>query len=245
MKTIIHKAETRGFQNHGWLVANHSFSFANYYNPERVHFGALRVLNDDFVAGGKGFGMHPHSDMEIITIPLSGELHHRDSMGNFGAIKKGEIQVMSAGTGIQHSEFNGNENEAVTLLQIWVFPREKRLQPRYDQIRISDNAKPNDFQQIVSPTPDDEGSWINQDAWFHLAHFDAGISKNYSLKKAGNGVYVFVISGKAKVAGTELNSRDAIGITDAENFSVEATENAEILLMEIPMDLPEYLQNNQ
>ena len=151
MKTIYHPSNTRGFADHGWLKANHSFSFANYYNPERMSFGVLRVLNDDFVAGGMGFGAHPHANMEIITIPLSGELHHKDSMGNFGAIKKGEIQVMSAGTGIQHSEFNGNQDQPVTLLQIWVIPREENVEPRYDQIKISDEEKPNDFQQIISP----------------------------------------------------------------------------------------------
>ncbi|MDO5617100.1 MAG: pirin family protein [Cruoricaptor ignavus] len=238
MKTILHKAETRGFQNHGWLVANHTFSFANYHNPERVHFGNLRVLNDDFVAGGMGFGMHPHANMEIVTIPLSGELHHKDSMGNFGAIKKGEIQVMSAGTGIQHSEFNGSETQPVTLLQIWVIPNKQGVEPRYDQIKISDNAKPNDFQQIVSPNVEDEGSWIHQDAWFNLANFDKGTAKDYQLHKESNGVYVFVISGKAKIGDVELSQRDGLGITEASNFQVEALEDAEILLMEIPMQLP-------
>lgn len=238
MKTILHKAETRGFQNHGWLVTSHTFSFANYYNPERIHFGTLRVLNDDFIEGGMGFGMHPHKDMEIITIPLSGELHHRDSMGNFGTIKKGEIQVMSAGTGIQHSEFNGNEDKAVTLLQIWVIPREMGVRPRYDQIVIADNAKPNDFQQIVSPNENDEGTWIHQDAWFNLADFEKGFAKEYHLNKKENGVYVFVISGKAKIGDIELSQRDGLGIYDTESFNVEALENSEILLMEIPMQLP-------
>ena len=238
MKTIYHPSNTRGFADHGWLKANHSFSFANYYNSERMSFGVLRVLNDDFVAGGMGFGAHPHANMEIITIPLSGELHHKDSMGNFGAIKKGEIQVMSAGTGIQHSEFNGNQDQPVTLLQIWVIPREENVEPRYDQIKISDEEKPNDFQQIISPNKDDVGSWIHQDAWFHLAKFEKGISKNYQFNKNGNGVYAFVISGKAKIAGIELSEKDGIGIWETDNFDVEALENAEILLMEIPMELP-------
>ncbi len=238
MKTILHKAETRGFQNHGWLVATHTFSFANYYDPERVHFGVLRVLNDDYITGGMGFGTHPHSNMEIITIPLSGELHHKDSMGNFGAIKKGEIQVMSAGTGIQHSEFNGNEDKAVTLLQIWVIPNKMSVEPRYDQIKISDNAKPNNFQQIVSPNENDEGTWIHQDAWFNLANFEKGISKEYHLHSKENGVYVFVISGKAKIGDIELSQRDGLGIYEAENFNLEALEDSEILLMEIPMQLP-------
>lgn len=240
MRTILHKSETRGHQDHGWLKANHTFSFANYYNPERVHFGVLRVLNDDYIAGGMGFGTHPHANMEIITIPLSGELHHRDSMGNFGAIRKGEIQVMSAGTGVQHSEFNSSQQEPVTLLQIWVMPNKMQVEPRYDQIKISEGAQQNDFQQIISPNPDDAGSWIHQDAWFSLANFEKGISKEYSLKKDGNGVYVFVISGKATVAGIELSARDGLGVTEAENFMVEAHENAEILVMEIPMDTPRF-----
>lgn len=238
MKTVLHKAATRGHQDHGWLKANHTFSFANYYDPERVHFGALRVLNDDHVEGGMGFGMHPHANMEIITIPLSGELHHKDSMGNFGAIQKGEIQVMSAGTGVQHSEFNGREDEAVKLLQIWVIPNKLGVQPRYDQIKIAASAKPNDFQQIISPNPDGEGSWIHQDAWFNLANFDKGTAKEYLVNKEGNGVYVFMISGKAKVGEVELSERDGLGISETDRFTVEALENAEILLMEVPMDLP-------
>lgn len=238
MKTVLHKAATRGHQDHGWLKANHTFSFANYYDPERVHFGALRVLNDDHVEGGMGFGMHPHANMEIITIPLSGELHHKDSMGNFGAIQKGEIQVMSAGTGVQHSEFNGRQDEAVKLLQIWVIPNKMGVQPRYDQIKIADSAKPNDFQQIVSPNSDDEGSWIHQDAWFNLANFDKGTAKEYQLKMEGNGVYVFMISGKAKVGEVELSERDGLGVSETDRFTVEALENAEILLMEVPMNLP-------
>ena len=238
MKTIYHSSNTRGFADHGWLKANHSFSFANYYNPERMSFGVLRVLNDDFVAGGMGFGAHPHANMEIITIPLSGELHHKDSMGNFGAIKKGKIQVMSAGTGIQHSEFNGDQDEAVTLLQIWVIPREENVEPRYDQIKISDEEKPNEFQQIISPNKDDAGSWIHQDAWFNLGKFDGKNSKNYQLNKSGNGVYAFIISGKAKIAGIELSEKDALGIVDTNNFDIEILENAEILLIEVPMELP-------
>lgn len=238
MKTTVHTADSRGFQNHGWLVANHSFSFANYYNPERVHFGVLRVLNDDFVTAGMGFGMHPHSNMEIVTIPLSGELHHKDSMGNFGAIKKGEIQVMSAGTGIQHSEFNGSNDKPVTLLQIWVIPRENGVEPRYDQLKISDNAVDNEFQQIVSPNPEDDGSWIHQDAWFHLGNFTENVNRTYQLKKSENGVYVFVISGTVKIGDIILNQRDALGITETDHFEMEISENAEVLLIEVPMKLP-------
>ena len=238
MKTTVHTADSRGFQNHGWLVANHSFSFANYYNPDKVHFGNLRVLNDDFVEKGMGFGMHPHANMEIVTIPLSGELHHRDSMGNFGAIKKGEIQVMSAGTGIQHSEFNGSKEQPVTLLQIWVIPRENGVEPRYDQLKISDNAVDNEFQQIVSHNPDDAGVWIHQDAWFHLGNFTEKSSRTYQVKKEGNGVYVFVISRSVKIAETILGQRDALGITETEHFDLEIDKDSEILLIEVPMDLP-------
>lgn len=238
MKTILHKAEERGFQNHGWLIANHSFSFANYYDPEKVHFGVLRVLNDDFVAAGMGFGMHPHANMEIITIPLSGELHHKDSMGNFGAIKKGEIQVMSAGTGIQHSEFNGSETDPVTLLQIWVIPREMNVTPRYDQLKIADQAVENEFQQIISPNPNDEGSWIHQDAWFHLGQFSHEKKEAYTFRKKGNGLYLFVISGSVSVGEVMLGARDAIGITETESVDLNIGAESEILLMEIPMDLP-------
>lgn len=237
MKTVYHPSNSRGHANHGWLKANHTFSFANYYDPERVNFGALRVLNDDYIEGGMGFGMHPHANMEIITIPLSGELHHKDSMGNFGAIRKGEIQVMSAGTGVQHSEFNGLEDEAVTLLQIWVIPNKINVQPRYDQIKIADNEKLNGFQQIISPNPNDEGSWINQDAWFNLAKFEKGNTKEYQLNKKDNGVYIFVIKGSAKIGDQLLETRDGVGIWEADSFTLEATEDAEILLMEVPMQL--------
>lgn len=238
MKKVVHKAEERGFQNHGWLIANHSFSFANYYDPDKVHFGVLRVLNDDFVAAGMGFGMHPHANMEIITIPLSGELHHKDSMGNFGAIQKGEIQVMSAGTGIQHSEFNGSETAPVTLLQIWVIPKEMNVTPRYDQIKIADQAVENEFQQIISPNPNDAGSWIHQDAWFHLGHFSQEKQEAYTFRKQGNGLYLFVISGTVTVGNTTLGARDAIGIWETDKVDLQIGEASEVLLMEIPMDLP-------
>lgn len=239
MKTIYHPADSRGHADHGWLKTYHTFSFANYYNRARMHFGVLRVINDDYVEGGSGFGTHPHDNMEIITIPLEGDLEHRDSMGNGGVIRKGDIQVMSAGTGITHSEFNANTAHPVTLLQIWVFPRERNVTPRYDQMHIADAAKPNDFQQILSPDKDDDGLWIHQDAWFHLAHFDKGTSKEYHLKKAGNGVYIFVIKGEAKVGSQILKERDGYGIWDTGQFPLEALENSEILLMEIPIELPQ------
>jgi hypothetical protein len=236
MKTIFHKAESRGYANHGWLEAYHSFSFARYFNPERMGFGALRVLNDDAVKGGMGFSSHPHKDMEIITIPLEGDLKHSDTMGNVGIISKGEVQVMSAGTGIFHSEKNANATKDLKLLQIWVIPREENVQPRYEQLVITEQAKPNDFQQIVSPDKDDEGVWIHQDAWFSLANFDKGVSKQYNLKKTTNGVYVFVIEGKAKIGNQLLEKRDALGITECLDFTLEALENSEILIMEVPMN---------
>lgn len=237
MTTTFHKANTRGYANHGWLKSFHTFSFANYYNPERMNFGVLRVLNDDTVESGMGFGTHPHRDMEIISIPLEGDLEHKDSMGTTAVIRKGEIQVMSAGTGVMHSEYNKNQDEKVKFLQIWVIPNKMSVQPRYDQISIKENAKPNDFQQILSPNPDDEGGWIHQDAWFNIADFEGGVSKEYQLNIKGNGVYVFVLSGKAKIGDIELSERDGLGIEDVDSFNLEALEKSEILLMEVPMEL--------
>mgnify|MGYP001162001660 FL=1 len=236
MKTTLHKSDTRGFANHGWLKSHHTFSFANYHNPERMNFGVLRVLNDDTVESGMGFGTHPHRDMETISIPLEGDLEHKDSMGTTAVIRKGEIQVMSAGTGVMHSEYNKNADELVKFLQIWVIPNKMGVQPRYDQISIKESAKPNDFQQILSPNPNDDGVWIHQDAWFNLADFDKGVSKKYELHKKGNGVYVFVLSGKAKIGDIELSERDGLGIEDTDNFTLEALEKSEILLMEVPMN---------
>lgn len=237
MKTILHKAATRGFADHGWLKSHHTFSFANYYNPERMNFGVLRVLNDDVVESGMGFGTHPHRDMEIISIPLEGDLEHKDSMGTTAVIRKGEIQVMSAGTGVMHSEYNKNTDEKVKFLQIWVIPNKMNVTPRYDQISIKENAKPNDFQQILSPNEDDEGVWIHQDAWFNLANFDQGVSKEYRIHKKGNGVYVFVLKGGAKIGDQILETRDGFGIWETDSFKLEATEDAEILLMEVPMEM--------
>ena len=237
MKNIVlHKANTRGHANHGWLNAYHSFSFASWYNPERVQFGTLRVLNDDTVAAGMGFGTHPHDNMEIITIPLEGDLAHKDSMGNAATIKTGDVQVMSAGTGIQHSEFNPNENQQTKLFQIWLFPKTRNVTPRYQQITLDATEQKNNFAQILSPNADDAGVWIHQDAWFHLADFDKDFSKTYELKKEGNGMYVFVISGTITVDGQELETRDGLGITDFETLDIKATSDAKFLLMEIPME---------
>ena len=233
---LIHKAATRGHADHGWLRTNHTFSFADYYNPERVHFGALRVLNDDYIAGGMGFGTHPHDNMEIITIPLEGDLEHKDSMGNGTVIKHGDVQVMSAGTGITHSEYNHNKTKPVQLLQIWVFPNKRNVTPRYGQITLDVNERRNKLQQILSPNSDDEGVWIHQDAWFHIGRFDQNFETIYTWKKQGNGVYVFVIKGDITVNGTALNERDGSGIWNTDTMTIQANSaNAELLIIEVPM----------
>lgn len=235
--TILHKADTRGFANHGWLQSYHSFSFASYYNPERMHFGVLRVLNDDTVAPGRGFGSHPHDNMEIISIPLEGDLEHRDNMGNVAVIRNGDVQVMSAGTGIMHSEFNKNGEKQVKFLQIWVFPDKKDVKPRYDQIKLEENARHNTLQQILSPNPDDAGVWIHQKAWFHLGKWDKGHNETYTLKAPGNGIYCFVLSGNLTVNKQQLGPRDGFGIWDTPAIDIEAATGAEFLLMEVPMSL--------
>ena len=235
MKKAFHAAKTRGNANHGWLNANHSFSFANYHNPERMNFGALRVLNDDTIAAGMGFGTHPHENMEIITIPLEGDLEHKDSMGNIGVINEGEIQVMSAGTGVHHSEYNKNADQAVKVLQLWVFPKKQNVTPRYDQMSVRDLKKPNDFYQVLSPNSEDAGMWVHQDTWFHLGEFDVEKSLDYTLKKPGNGVYVFVIEGSFNVEGENLKKRDAIGIWDTETITFTAQSESKVLLVEVPM----------
>ena len=185
--TVLHKADSRGYANHGWLLSRHTFSFANYYNPDRMHFGALRVLNDDVVEAGKGFGTHPHDNMEIISIPLEGDLEHKDSMGNISVIRHGDIQVMSSGTGIFHSEYNKNSDRQVKFLQIWIFPNKKNVTPRYDQITLSFGDRHNKLQQVLSPDADDEGVWIYQNAWFHIGKFDRGFITEYQLKEKNNG----------------------------------------------------------
>lgn len=233
--TIVYKADSRGNADHGWLKSYHTFSFAGYYHPERMHFGALRVLNDDYVEGGMGFGAHPHDNMEIISIPLEGALAHKDSMGNNGTIHVNEIQVMSAGTGVQHSEFNANKEEPVKFLQIWLFPNKQNVKPRYDQIHIDPNDRKNKLQQIISPNEHDEGTWIHQDAWFHLADLDEDVVLDYTWKGEGTGVYLFVLEGQVLVENEELSRRDAIGITDAEQLKVRATQGSSILIMEVPM----------
>jgi len=235
---VIHRAETRGHANHGWLDSHHTFSFANYYNPERMHFGVLRVLNDDRVDAGMGFGTHPHDNMEIISIPLEGNLEHKDSMGNVAVIKRGDIQAMSAGTGIFHSEYNQSKTEPTKFLQIWVFPNKKNVTPRYDQISLNVDDRHNRLQQILSPNADDEGVWIHQNAWFHLGKFDQNIETNYTIKAKGNGVYAFLLSGSMMIDGHEINTRDGIGIWDTDQIHITATSpDAEVLLMEVPMTI--------
>lgn len=235
MKTIIHKSESRGNANHGWLNANHSFSFASWYNPERMNFGALRVLNDDVVSAKMGFGTHPHDNMEIITIPLEGGIEHKDSMGNSGIVNAGEVQVMSAGTGIQHSEVNKNKDLAVKLLQIWVIPNKRNVEPRYQQIEIKSLEEKNKFFQILSPNSDDQGVWIHQDAYFSMGNFDKGTSDTYKLNIKNNGIYLFVIDGSVSIEGSILNKRDAMGITNADQIELLSESNSKVLLMEVPM----------
>jgi len=234
--SVIHRAESRGHAVHGWLDSHHTFSFASYYNPERLHFGVLRVLNDDIVQGGKGFDTHPHENMEIISIPLYGDLEHRDSIGNRSAIKEGDVQIMSAGTGVFHSEYNKNEKKPVNFLQIWIFPKEKNIAPRYDQKTFPKADRQNRFQTVVSADANDTSAvWINQDAWLSLGTFEKGTEASYKLHRNGNGIYLFVIEGSIAVNGDVLNRRDGCGIQDAQEITVKAEESSELLVIEVPM----------
>ena len=235
MKTVLHKAATRGHANHGWLNSYHSFSFGGYYEPSRIHFGMLRVLNDDSVAAGMGFGTHPHDNMEIISIPLSGDLKHKDSMGNEAIIKQGDIQVLSAGTGISHSEMNANHDSEVKFLQIWIVPNKKNVQPRYGQITLDEAKMKNNLLQVLSPKENDEGVWIHQDAWFSMGNLEKGFSTEYKLKNNGNGVYAFVLEGNITINNEQLKKRDGLGITEADVLAITAEDDAKLLLMEIPM----------
>lgn len=236
MKTLFHSANSRGAANHGWLNAKHSFSFASWYNPDRIHFGALRVLNDDIVLGGGGFGTHPHDNMEIITIPLKGSLQHKDSMGNSSVINAGEIQVMSAGTGIQHSEFNPSNSDELNLFQIWIFPNKRNVEPRYDQFQMDVSKMKNQFLQLVSPNKTDEGTWIYQDAWIHIAEMDATTTLTYSPKSTANGVYFMVIEGNVKIGDQPLEQRDALGVWDTTSVTILASQDSKILAIEVPME---------
>jgi redox-sensitive bicupin YhaK (pirin superfamily) len=235
MKKIVHKAATRGHANHGWLNAYHSFSFSSYRDPSRDRFGLLRVLNDDTIAGGMGFGKHPHDNMEIITIPLSGALEHQDSMGHKQLIRQGDVQAMSAGTGILHAEKNASSDQDLKLLQIWVFPDKKNVEPRYDQKSFTEADKHNKLLTVVSPIgTNDGGVQVHQDTWFSLGKFDKGTSFAYDVKKKDNGVYAFVIEGDVTINGEKLNRRDGLGIIEASTIEVLADSNAELLLMEVP-----------
>lgn len=237
MNSVVHKANTRGQADHGWLKANHSFSFANYYNPERMNFGVIRVFNDDSIAPERGFGTHPHDNMEIITIPLEGDLKHQDNMGNGTVIKNGDIQVMSAGTGITHSEFNANNDSHCKLLQIWLFPNKKNVTPRYDQKAISPMAKKNKLYQILSPNKNDQGVWIHQNAWFHIGQYVEKSKDEYVLKSKGNGIYFFVIEGEVNINDQQLSKRDGMGIWEIDKINFEAKANSKILLMDVPLEI--------
>ncbi len=234
MKTVVRRAGDRGTADYGWLKANYSFSFAGYHNPENVHFGALRVLNDDVVAGGGGFPTHPHDNMEIVTIPLAGALQHKDSTGGEGIIQSGDVQIMSAGTGVEHSEFNASATDAVNLLQLWVFPKKRNIAPRYDQRSFDLADRQNRWQTVVSPVEADGALWINQDAAFSLSAIDAGNTIAYNNKFSGNGVYLFVIDGNITVNGEQLGKRDALEISDTEQFEITANEAASLLAVEVP-----------
>lgn len=231
----LHRSADRGVADHGWLHSHHTFSFGEYYNPERTHFGVLRVLNDDEVSGGAGFGMHPHDNMEIISIPLEGELKHKDSMGNETTISTGEIQVMSAGSGISHTEYNKNHDIKVKFLQIWLFPNKRDVTPRYDQRIYDEAAAKNNLLQILSPDAKDDNVWIHQDAWFSIGRLDKDFEIEYTIKRAGNGAYVFVLEGSIELNGQTLNQRDGLGIDTESLLSVKATTDAKILVMDVPM----------
>jgi redox-sensitive bicupin YhaK (pirin superfamily) len=233
---VFHPANERGHADHGWLNAHHSFSFAGYHDPEKIHFGALRVLNDDIVSGGMGFGKHPHDNMEIITIILDGALEHQDSMGHKQAIHPNEVQVMSAGTGVFHSEYNHHPDKQVNLLQIWLFPNKRNVEPRYDQRLFAPEERTNVLQGLVSPIDnEDPGLKIHQDAWIYRSNLEAGKSLTHTLHNSKNGVYAFVINGNATINGKELGKRDAVGISGEESIEIKASDDSDVLLLEVPM----------
>jgi redox-sensitive bicupin YhaK (pirin superfamily) len=235
MKTTIHKANTRGYADHGWLKSHHTFSFAGYHNPERTRFGLLRVLNDDVVEPGMGFGTHPHDNMEIVSIPLEGALAHKDSTGNEHLINSGDVQIMSAGSGLYHSEYNASDKDEVNFLQIWVFPKKRDIEPRYEQKTFDAEDRKNKFQTVVSPQKND-ALWINQDAYFSLGQLDKSTTANYDIKHTGNGLYIFVLNGSVDLAGEKLGKRDAVGLEDLNSVEIKALENSELLLIEVPMN---------
>lgn len=235
MKTILHKSSERGKSNFGWLDSKHSFSFGRYFNPNKTNFGLLRVLNDDIIEPEMGFGTHAHDNMEIISIPIYGSLKHRDNQGHESIITDDEIQVMSAGSGIEHSEYNGSKDQNANFLQIWIFPDKQNVEPRYDQRKIRNDIK-NEFFQILSPNLKDEGVWIHQNAWMHIADFTKNETINYELKNKNNGVYVFIINGEINIESQVLGKRDAIGVWETSSFSISAKPNTRVLCIEIPMN---------
>jgi len=237
MKTLYHPAAERVHANFGWLDSHHSFSFGQWHKAEKMHFGALRVLNDDMVKGGAGFGTHPHDNMEIVSIPLSGTLAHKDSTGRSEIINTGDVQIMSAGSGISHSEFNASKTAPVNFLQVWLFPKQKDITPRYEQKTFDTAGRHNQWQTVVSPDEQDNAVWINQDAKFSLAQIDAGTQLDYKNAFAGTGIYFFVLEGKVNIAGKELNKRDALGVSEANEVVLKATDKSFILAIEVPMSL--------
>jgi redox-sensitive bicupin YhaK (pirin superfamily) len=235
MKTIVTRASERGIANHGWLKPAHYFSFGSWHNPEKVHFGKLRVLNDDWIAGGGAFPTHPHDNMEIVTIPFTGALKHKDSTGGAGIIKAGDVQIMSAGTGVQHSEANESATEPVTLFQTWIFPKERNITPRYDQRNFDIKEREGKWQVVVSPREEDNALWINQDARFSLTNIKAGKTIKYENAFAGNGVYLVVINGTVEIDSVKFEKRDAVGISEADSFEIKILEDAALLAVEVPM----------
>lgn len=238
MKTMLHKASERGHANHGWLDSYHSFSFAHYYDASKIHFGALRVLNDDTVKAGYGFSKHPHDNMEIVSIPLFGDLEHKDSTGRHEIIRQNDVQIMSAGSGIAHSEMNANKDKEVRFLQVWVFPKEANITPRYEQKTFDPQDRQNKVLTVVAPD-DNKAVWINQDAWFSLGKFDKDFETTYTIKKKDNGIYAFVLEGEININGETLGKRDALGICETNEISIKANSNAEILLIDVPMNIQE------
>ena len=236
MNKVIHRADDRGKADHGWLKARHSFSFADFQDMSKVHFGLLRVLNDDSIAPGMGFGTHPHDNMEIVTIPLSGGVKHRDSMGNEGVVSAGEVQVMSAGTGIRHSEYNASNKEALNLFQIWVFPKKRNIAPSYGQKAFPVEGREGKFQLLVAPDKADGALSLNQDVWFSLGKFKAGEKVDYATHRKENGIYMMVVNGEVEVAGETLKDRDAIGISDSAQNQITIKRDAELLVIDVPMN---------
>ncbi|MDH5542774.1 MAG: pirin family protein [Nitrospinota bacterium] len=235
MQKILYRSHTRGYADHGWLRSYHTFSFADYHNPERMGFGLLRVFNDDVIEPAQGFGMHSHRNMEIVSVPISGELRHEDSMGNRYVIKKNEIQKMSAGSGVMHSEYNNSETEPANFLQIWILAKDMNIEPFYGQKSFEESEKANRLQIVASPDEREGSIWMNQNSFLSLANLDAGMPLEYKMMRPGNGVFAFVISGESEIDGERVGPRDAIGILETETIRITAKEDSEFLFIEVPM----------